>query len=173
MTDNARAGDDATKDSHTPTREGRMTETKMDASTRCFEATARVERIVHLPVMCADNIDGDLWDWLEESDAFPVIATALGLTPEAFEDHLNQFGGQGRQREDGRRESFQEAVNWKLRDGGWLVEVHQPVMEKRGTGASFSWGYTASSVHYGTTYDEALDTALTWAEEQQETVLGG
>ena len=116
---------------------------------RCFDATLRVEKIVHLPTMTPD-LSFDLYEWLIE-DAASVLEE-LGVT--VPEDN----GRSG-------RDLLDEEFAFK-RTSGWLVAAATPVRRKVGKLTAFSWGDYYTKVFYGDTYEEALDKAFAWAEEQ-------
>ncbi len=125
---------------------------------RCFYATVRVERIVHLATMASDDsIDSDLAEWLED-DCAELLTEVLG---HPLGEVVSQYGpGNSR-----RREALLEALVDKPALG-WIIEMATPTMTPNAdnTSASFSWGQYRMRAFYGESYEEALEKGFAWAQ---------
>lgn len=137
--------------------------TAAELAERCFEIPARVDRIVHLATVGGDDMDDDLFEWLTD-DARHALAGAFGTDVDTFDAGLLELGPA----ESHRREALASALVHKP-VLGWLVEVSTPTKRALGAGCTFSWGSYRSQVVYAATYEDALDTGLTWAQEQWPT----
>ncbi len=135
--------------------------TAAELAERCFEIPARVERIVHLATIGGDDMDPDLFEWLTD-DARHALAGAFGVDVGTFSAALLELGPG----EDAQREALASSLVHRL-VLGWLVEVSTPIKRRSGGGCTFSWGSYRSQVVYASTYEAALDTGLTWADEQE------
>lgn len=133
-----------------------MTDRQITLSERMWDATARVERIIHFPAMLTEP-DRDLCEWLIDAMGDQIKA-AVGWQEEwgTLEALL---------KED--REEFTSALARRL--NGWAVQISTPIPVGLDRGSvGLSWGYYQSRCFMADTYDAALEQGIVWAESVWE-----
>jgi len=134
----------------------------MNIPLECWERTVRVELIVHLGSMCAEDsfpniIKDELFFDIDSNDA---LKECLGLEelPDYIEKHFAM-------------EDFGELIFSLMERGvkGFFVKVATPAHEYHSeSSASYSWGNFYFDWFYGHTFEAALKRGFDWAEERRE-----
>lgn len=136
-------------------------------SQQMWDASARVERIIHVPTMLAcEAFDAD--DLIDEiDDPPPALATCLGITAEQLDEIV---GSDRRMRE----EYIQEAAAMAKDAPPWLVFVSHPVERKLSeTGCRCSWGHYTTQAFAGWTFEGAVAAGIAWVDADHEAVMAG
>lgn len=129
------------------------TERPLTLSERMWDATARVERIIHFEAMLTEP-DRDLCEWIVESLENP-IKERVGWSDEQWQGIVELL--------DEDREEFASTLARRLT--GWAVQMSTPVPSGMERGSvMLSWGYYESRCFMADTYEAALESALAWAE---------
>lgn len=132
------------------------TERPLSLSERMWDASARVERIIHFEAMLTEP-DRDLCEWLLEQME-PQLKEAMKWQEEWGSLYALL---------DEDREEFVSTLARRL--DGWAVQISTPVPSGMERGSvMLSWGYYQSRCFMAGTYDAALEAGITWAESVWE-----
>ncbi len=122
-----------------------------------FDATLRVEEILHIGTMAADDsLPSRLKDFLEEIEEEDLKI----MFPDISKWVVDEIGT---------REFSDAFREWAIQKNkyGFIVQFATPVKKwsKDKKSASYSWGYYNTKWLYADTFETALESGMKWAEE--------
>lgn len=112
-----------------------------------------------------DRETAQAWTWLPSLARYLHLDRPERAEREAYdpERHSLLDGTGGRDSEREIAEAFVQALHDDCAYG-FLAQASQPVPKWTGNGASYSWGYSQTSLHYGRSPERAIQAALAWGE---------